>query len=304
MNVSGRIDTTHAETKEVLQLWKNYLYNKPDSVYINPYWNKVEQAYYLESGMPFFDMGAGLMFRAGYNSTKMLAEFRPTVLSIDSLHYQNEKIYNIKTLFYSERMASDSLYAKWNPQYITSYFCKKEDNAYKLISAYEVLTSKWKKYKAGFINYIVDPYLEIDTTAAQSALLFSENLIKRFNLVEPDSIDYVVASNVNVMGELYNFDYILSYSTAMTHPPLNRIVLSHPNYNHLHELVHILFKNKEWDKKGRPFIMNEGLATFLTGSKGKNNFEEELFEFSKEIAAVDKLTLSDIINIGFILKYV
>ncbi|NBC24891.1 MAG: hypothetical protein GVX78_04670, partial [Bacteroidetes bacterium] len=301
--LSARIDTTNEEAMEVVDLWMNYLHSKPDSIYDNPYWNQQDRLAILETGMPTFDLGAMLMFRGGYSSEQFLREFAPTILSVDKIRDGEEQVYNIKTLFYSERLAKDSIYSRYKVQYITSYYCVKVNGEYKLKNAFPILVSEWPKFKVGYLHYIVHPSEKFNRKEAEAALDSCEHLVRRFNLERPDSISYVVVPNVNVMGQLYNFDYWLSYSTGFTHTPLNRIVLCEPKYNDIHELIHILFLKKEWAERGRPFIINEGLPTYFAGPAGENDFTEQLISFSKEVRQVEDLSLTDIIDRNYAHEY-
>lgn len=301
--ISARVDTSNEEIMEVVDLWIGYLNSKPDSIYANPYWDPKDRDAYLEAGMPTFDLGAMLMFRGGYSSEQFFKEFQPTLLSVDKIQVGEEEVYNIKTLFHSERLAKDSIYSRLKVLYITSYYCVKKNNQYKLRNAFPILVSEWPKFKVGYLHYIVHPLENFNRKEAEAALDSCEQLIRRFNLERPDSISYVVVPDVNVMGQLYNFDYWLSYVTAFTHTPLNRIVLCEPKFNHLHELIHLLFQKEEWTEKGRPFIINEGLPTYLAGTNGNNDFTEELFLFSKEVRDIEDLTLSDIIDRKYVHEY-
>lgn len=301
--LSARVDTSDEVIHEVLDVWISYLHSKPDSIYDNPHWEQKDRIAYLEAGMPAFDMGAMLMFRGGYSSEQFLNEYKPTILSIDEIQDGEEKLYNIKTLFYSGRLAKDSIYSSLKVPYITSYYCVKVNDGYKLRNAFPIIVSDWQKFKVGFLHFIVHPSEKFNRKEAEAALDSCDKLVSRFNLDRPDSISYVVAPNVNVMGQLYNFDYWLSYSTGFTHTSLNRIVLCDPNFNHLHELIHILFQKEEWTERGRPFIINEGLATYFAGSKGDNDFSDQLYSFSKEVRHIEELRLSDIIDRKYAHEY-
>src|SRR5690606_22171025 len=129
-----------------------------------------------------------------------LREFHPTILSIDKLNIQGEEVFNIKTLFYSDRMAKDLRYADMNPPYITSYFCRKVNDQFKLTNAFPLIISEWQQYNFGFIKYFVHPSLKFDLDQAKHALDYCDAIVNRFDLPMPDSISYVVAPNVNVMG--------------------------------------------------------------------------------------------------------
>lgn len=295
IKITARVDTTNVEIKSVYNLWVNYLNSRPDSVYVNPFWLPSEVEYYFNAGMPSFDMAAMFMFRGYDSSNQFLEIYKPTVLSIEKHVIKSEEAFVIKTLFYSNKYAEHPTYSKFNPPYITKYYCTKKNGAFYLCNAIDYETAYWNRYEVGFITYICHPSITFDADEANAALTFCNDIVKQYNLQDPSRISFFIAPDESVMGNLYNFEYWLSYSTGMAHTPINRIALTYPIFCHKHELAHLLFVSEEWNTKGRPFIVNEGLATFIGGSSKTAPFEEELQEFSKQIQDT-VITLDDILS--------
>src|SRR5690606_10567044 len=111
-----------------------------------------------------------------------------------------------------------------------------------------------------FIKYILHPEHDFDKKQAKKAVKFCKKIIKQFDLHQVEPFSYYVTCNSDQLGKLYNFEYWSSYSTAMTHLTIHQITTSYGNEFYPHEFIHLLFPSGN-----RPFIITEGLATWLGG---------------------------------------
>lgn len=292
-NISARVDTSKVAIKEVYHLYKNYLNSRPDSIYQNPNWNANEAKYYLKNNRVRVDRAANLMFNF-FNSERYLSYYIPKVLQIDSMSVNR---YQIKTIF-AAKCANDE-YEKFTPDYITKLYAVRDHKGeFKLENTISYDTRKWKKYQYKFINYIVHPDCTFDKKEASKAVAFCEKISKQFNLkIEP--FTYYLLPNSDEMGKLYNFDYWMSYLGGQTITPLKEIFTTYGNENYPHEFVHLLFPLPKYGTLGCPMIINEGLATWLSGPGGDETFEEALREVSKTFQKQDNVTLEEIMTFKF-----
>ncbi len=294
LSIVGGVDTSRADINSVYKLFNNYLNNRPDSINFktNPYWDRGEVNYYLSKGMRYFDESAGLMYR-NLSAKRHLSFYEPKILSIEQV---DSNLYTIKTLYYNESYSKDSIYGRWNPPYITKHYCEKQGERYFLKNAIAYETKYWHKHQYEMLHYFIHPGLTFHPNQAKRALRFIKNTCAQYNLPVPERIDYYCTGTREELAKLLNFSYLLSYMSGVTNKFLNRIMITDDNFNHIHELSHIIFNNPKWNKNSRPLIVNEGLATFLGGSDGKKTFSKNLKEWAVELRQVDTLTLDDIIE--------
>ncbi|PID28606.1 MAG: hypothetical protein CSB55_04545 [Candidatus Cloacimonadota bacterium] len=292
--VAGGVDTIKTDIKAVYELFNNYLNDSPDSVHFqnNPYWDKEEVNYYLNRGLPYFDESAGLMYR-NLSAKEHLSFYEPKILSIDEIRLN---LYAIRTLYYNETYSKDKIYGRWNPPYITKHYCKKEGEKFFLKNSIGYETEYWNKYQYEMLHYFVHPNLIFDKKQAENAVDFVKKTCEQYDLPIPERIDYYCTGTREELVELLNFSYLLSYMDGVTNKFLNRIIVKNDNFDHTHELTHIIFDKPEWNKESRPLIVNEGLATFLGGADGETTFSENLKEWAEEVVKADTLKLEDIIN--------
>jgi hypothetical protein len=292
-DISARVDTSKTVIKDVYHLYKNYINSKPDSIYQNPNWNDAEAKYYLRSKMVRVDRAANLMF-VYFNSKNYFAYYIPKVLQIDSVSVNR---YQIKTIFAAK--CSDKEYEKFTPDYITKLYAVRDfKGEFKLENTISYDTRKWKKHQYKFINYVVHPDCNFNKNEASKAVAFCEKISTQFNLkIEP--FTYYLLPNSDEMGKLYNFDYWMSYLGGQTMTPLKEIFTTYGNENYPHEFVHLLFPLPKNTALGCPMIINEGLATWLSGPGNNETFEESLKDVSKSFQKQNNVTLEDIMTFKF-----
>ncbi|MDV6167134.1 hypothetical protein R1T16_01775 [Flavobacterium sp. DG1-102-2] len=275
LDVSARVDTTNAEINKVYHLYKQYINSKPDSLSQNPYWNKIEMERYHKAGLKVADNFS--LFGNGNYENGSLHYFVPKILQIDKVE---EGRYQIKTIFMARNEDQD--YKQFSPLAVSKLYAVKDiAGNYKLENVIDYDTRKWKKYTYKFITYYVHPLCDFNKKKAKNAVSFCINIIRQFKLQEPEKITYYITPNSDELGKILNFDYWLSYSMGRAFPNFRTIYTGFNDEEFKHELLHLLFPTSE--NCNRPFIINEGIATWLSGPGYDETFEDALRVFSGEI---------------------
>lgn len=288
--ISARVDTSKTATKEVYNLYKSYLNSRPDSIYQNPNWNEQEAKKYLKSKDLRIDRSANKMFYYA-NAKKYFNSYKPKILQIDSIETNR---YQIKTIFTKE--CPDAEDKGFNPDYITKlYAVRNKEGLFKLENVISYDTRNWKTYNFKFITYIVHPNCTFNKKDALKAVAFCEKISKQFNIKE-EPFTYYLLPNSDEMGKLYNFDYWTSYLGGQTIKSFQEIFTTHGNANYPHEFVHLLFPLPKDNVSYCPMIINEGLATWLSGPRINETFDHALRKTSKIFEKKDEISLEDIMT--------
>lgn len=286
--ITARIDTTEVNTQKIYTLFCNYINSKPDSLYINPYWDKNEAEILVKKEMNC-NRENWFMFKGFENASMFYSIYPPKILSIvqvDSNRYSLKILYNNTTKGYEE----------FNPTYITKLYAVKDKNEkFYLENRLNYDTRNWKKFNYKFIHYVISPNVTFDQREAKKAIKFCQSILNKFGLQEPSPFTFYITSNSDEMGELFNYDYWLSYSTGITNAPSREIFSSFGKAYYPHEFVHMLLYPLT-KKIGGTMLIGEGCATWLAGPNQNTTFQEALNNFSIEIKNNDTITLDDIIE--------
>jgi len=259
--ISGRVVWDDPDKKEVFELYKNYFYSQPDSIYDNPFWNEAEKKqYYL------FDFSSVSIFN-GINDDILKKYFDFYVLSIEK--YDTDK-FTIRTLIQRKNGLQNGS-SIWCIHLVSAI---KEDNNWRLQNHFVKETANWKKYGYDVITYHAPPDYRVNETNAKQANDFINETILLLDLKKGVHINYYLAKDVDELGRLQGFDYYFTGIT--TGRRMNDYIFSTTGEFHAHEFIHILL---DLEHK-RNFILEEGLAEFL-GTKKQS--PERYFNWIKSL---------------------
>lgn len=278
ITIHSRVDTTKNEIKEVVEVWKDYLNSKPDSLYDNPHWNKAEKLKYKN-----FDFSAPYLYQ--FPSNQLLGYYKPTILSVE----KEGDHYGIRTIFSAEGLEGE--YRKSNPWCITKLYAIKENGNWKLKNALPVITENWTKKTIGKINFIYPPDHDFDENLAKKASMFCNSIKEEFQFPEWNPFDFYITKSGDELGKLLNFDFSFAGYTTGIGMNENRMLLSGLGSEYYpHEFIHLIIP-----KTNRHGLIEEGFATWKGGQGGKT-FEESANILAKEIALNRAVTFTDILN--------
>ena len=291
-DVSARVDTSNIEINKVLHLIKDYLNSRPDSVYINPYWNAAEPQKYFIDGAQQYDRSANQLFYDEMTANAFFSKYRPKILQIDKIE---DNRYQIKTIYsLINELESNKSYS---PLGITKlYAVKDQEGNFKLENAIGYDIRNWKSYQYQMITYKVHPLLKFNKKRASEAMNFCRDVMKKLNIRNLEPIMYYVTPNSDEMWKLFNFEYMLYYTTGMANSLTREIFTSFGTENFLHELAHLIIPNPDNDSKKNNVIITEGLVTWLAGPLYNSSFSNNLAKVSDKFNSGIHPTLADIIT--------
>ncbi len=255
VRLNGGIDTANAEIAQVIQLWKNYLNSKPDSLYENAYWSESEQHQYKP-----FDLVANTWW--GVSRYMGLSRLRISVLSVSN----NANSYIIRTMFYS-CPPKDS--GKVNVVFIFETGARLDNGSYKLCNVLPINTRSWNREQLGSVKFVFPPEHQFNRPLAERTSQFIDSLATLWHTtVVP--IEYYFADDIDRVAKALGFDYWpaegnISGPRGFTDTK-NRIIYSGGSYEwYPHEFVHMII-NPLFPNAHHYFL--EGYATLVGGSSG------------------------------------
>lgn len=279
LHVSARVDTSNSDIREVLELYENYMNSTPEIISDNPFWNTVEKQKYRD-----FDFSRSSMYN-GITSAQLLRLYTPFVLSIEP---QNEK-YQIRVLY--SNSATESPYIGSKVWCIHKLNAIQEDGVWKLENLLVEETRGWQKKQIDFIEYVFPHNHQFNSKRAQEALAFCEDIINRFHPEFDKTFMFYLASGVDEMGLLENFDYV--FSGVTTGKAREGMILSSKgNEFYPHELVHKLLPINS----NRGIVIEEGIATFLGTKENKREYSAIMQKLARDFNQKESYTLENILN--------
>ena len=279
LSISSRIDTSNKDIKAIFKLYENYINSSPDSIYNNPYWNKIEKAKYKD-----FDFSRVNIYN-GITSDQLLKIYQPFVLSVEPI---NNK-YQIRVLY--SNAATEPPYVGSKVWCIHKLSAIQENHIWKLENLLIENTADWNKKQIDFIEYIYPKRHSFDNEKANTAISFCRSIINRFNKEFDGKFSFYMANDVDKMGELENFDY---YFTGITTGKAREgMILSSLSDEHYpHEFIHKLMPIN----KDRGYVIEEGVAAFLGTKEDKFKYQSEMKKLADDFNTTETFTLENILN--------
>lgn len=273
-----RVDTSKHEVKEIVSLWTNYLYSKPDSIYNNPYWNEAEKKKYSD-----FDFTRSFIYP--FPAAQVLSYYSPTILSVE----KEGENYAIRTLFHADGL--DGIYRKSNPWCITKLYAVKENNQWKLKNALSIQTQQWKRKTIGKITFIYPPEHAFNEKLANKTHRFCDSIASKFKFPDWKPFDFYLTKSGDELGKLIGFDFFFTgYTTGMGMNDRRILLSGFDSEWYPHEIIHLIVENKS-----RHRMIEEGFATWLGGTMEKT-FDERAKILAQELAHNDTITFDDILQ--------
>jgi hypothetical protein len=243
------VDSTNAETKEVMMLFENYLASNPQNKAENPFWNIEEKQKHK-------------------NYDFLESEFQPSLYMGFPVHVLSIKFQNglcqIKAQFsYCKEDGSPYILA------IANYFAKNEDGKFKLFNALTVNKQTWNSTTVGLVEFYYPSYHTFNSQKAQKLNDFIQETCMNFG-VKPKPFEYYLADDYDEIQALKGLDYYIGMggqSKPSGKATDDKVYCSGLGEYYPHEVFHVQidehFPNKH-------FWVSEGIATLIGGSRGKS----------------------------------
>lgn len=243
------VDAANSDTKEVLELFENYLASNPQNKESNPFWNSEEQENHK-------------------NYDFLESEFQPSLYMGLPVHVLSIKfkgdICQIKAQFsYCKDDGIPYILA------IANYVAKKENGTFKLYNALTYNKQFWNCTGVGMVDFYYPPYHKFDYEKAQKLNDFIIQTCKNFG-VQPKPFEYYLADDYDEIQKLKGLDYYIGMG-GQARPSGkatdDKVYCGGLGEYYPHEVFHVQidehFPNKH-------FWVSEGVATLLGGSRGKS----------------------------------
>lgn len=284
VRLTARVDTTQATTKAIYQLLGHYLNSRPDSLYINPYWQAAEADVQVHQRQERVDLAAPFLF-FDMSAKMTLATYQPTVLSIEPSGAK----YVARVLLYAEtppKWVNDS---HWNPPFLLRYYAAQNAaGQWKLENAWSNMLAGWSVYRTPRITFHFPPTFAFTPAKAERASAFCDSVVTVLHLAGAKPFDYYVMNSEEELGHLFNFDYWLAYQTGFTQKAYNRTLSGRGREQHLHEFVHMLYHPVA------NYFLAEGIATYFGGVDGYTPYQETLRQVAADLRRHPEVTFQDL----------
>jgi hypothetical protein len=248
------VDTTSAEHKEVLDLWRSYLSSRPQDFKPTTRWAKTEQERWK-----IFDMAGAF----AYPADAEVAETRATVFQVAPARPGDSTEYVVRTLF----SRPDSFQSE-RRTFLHRVYAMREAGRWVLSSALERATAAWTRTTFERITYVHPPEHRVDTVRARMAMRFVDSLAAAFDAPKPPAITYYLARSPEEVFSLTGIDFYLPGSRAYAGVANYQIFSGVPTIGefYAHELTHMVLGHV-LPGLGTPQVLDEALALWLGGGR-------------------------------------
>ena len=247
--LTNRVDTTDTNVRAVIQLFTDYINNRPDSTFDNPYWSDRDKSAHPD----YYWADVWL-----YQPKVLLDIYDPHILSVE----RQGDYQVLRVLYYREGL--EGVQAGSNPWALQALYAARENGEWRFFDPLYIRTADWPREYYPPVLYIHDPSHEFDTLEAARQKQQIDSIATAFDLVIPDTIEYYLTDHVDNLMWALGLDWVLAPATGRTSQENNQILCALGTEYYGHEMVHVLFGDVDL-----PFILSEGLATWLGGSSNE-----------------------------------
>lgn len=244
--------SSKSEYKKIINTLKNFLSTKNSFFKNNPNWIKNDNLFF---SYPFLDIINIEYLQGNY-------QYKPTLLSITQTPNKDQFIAKIGWFKFDENK-------EISLRIIYNILVIRNDNDYLLKNILENNISNWIEIKVGDIKYLINPSHQFEQIRAEEFNKINDDLAVYFEFSKISFTYFLCTSNKELMQTLgYDFEDTMFFSNqngAVTYPIDNLIFSGNDLEINKHELVHLYTYQKFKNKNN---IIDEGIATFLGGSKG------------------------------------
>lgn len=268
IGLSGRIDTTDVNIREIYHLFKTYLQTRPDSIRFNPSWSKAEQEQGLKGNIalfytPFYNLGA--------DPQTIFSIWKPFILSIVP---KSPNKYLLRVALIKKEDEPDKILTILNVNAV------RENDRWVLQNTIYDLMEGWNKKQYKYLNYYYPAGYTFNEQLAEKSILYCDSVAKLLNINSVDHFSFFICDNADRMGQLFGYEfYYLNYTTGLTIKWRKEIYSSKNSEFYPHEFMHMVFSTINNDSIN--YIIEEGLACFL-GELGTEKYNTQIMSLAKD----------------------
>lgn len=273
-----------ADVKEIIRVLKGFIQTKNSTYKDNPYWIKNDNEFYK---FPFLDV----LDIEEYGNLI----YKPTLISITQFETAG---YIAKVGWF----AVDG-YKNVEVRIIFNFHITKIDDKFLIKNILNYNIRNWKKKEVGLITYFYSNDTELDLKKAEEFNNINLELAKFFDS-DPITFKYFKCKTNYELLKIRGFDFeetmfFSNQNGSETFPQDQLIFSGNNNEINKHELVHLytylIFKN-------RNSIIDEGIATFLGGSKGYS-YKEHLLKVRNHLIDHEIDFFKELFENNYVLDY-
>lgn len=274
-----------SEDKKIIRTLEKFLNSKNEDYSHNNYWIKKDNRYFH---YPFLEI-----YQIENNALDKNNSYTPTLLSITRT--ANEEI-NVKIGWFANQGDFSIMNIIYN------ILAVKIDNEYKFKNILSQNTKDWKEVKIGNILYTYYPDFIFSKERARK-FNYTNNRLADFFSADTISFKYFISKDVNQFMRIRGYDFettmfMDNQNGAETFPHDNLIFSGNNSEINIHELIHLY---TYWNFKNIHPIINEGISTYLGGSKGLK-YQVHLKKLKKHLANRNNIDLYDqLFNLNYVL---
>lgn len=272
------VDTARSPNREILDLYRTYLSQLPDTARTNPYWSRTEQERW-----PLFDLLSGYLYQGFTHFT--VVHLAPAV-GLD-------RTYLIRTLIST---VSDSTRAV-RPLALYRVYAVREAGRWVLANALPRMTRTWRRERIDSITFVFPPTQGFVRARAEATARFADSLAHAFDVPVP-AITYYFTDDLIETFRAMGLDFfplgsdtLGGRANAVDHQVF--VGASGVGEGYRHEVAHIVLQPLI-DRRTAGLVM-EGLMTWTGGSAGLG-FRELLPGLAAYVGSHPGLTLAEILH--------
>jgi hypothetical protein len=284
IDVGLGVDTTTAPAAELIELWREYLRSGPHGGHDTPSWAAVERRRWPKG----FDLTTPWC----YGSREDFGNAHATILDIAPAAFGDTSRYAIRTLF----VYRDSTMTRPLPYAVCRVYAVREAGRWVLANALGQLTRQWRRTVIGPITFVYPTAHHFDVARARRSATFVDSVASAFGAGRPKPIEFYVADSQDGMFRLLGLEVVPNHSPGLAYTGHRLIFSGAAIYGEYypHELVHMALDSltQAWRT---PFALDEGLAMWLGGSRGKD-FPALMRDLAAALRAAPSITLDTLLG--------
>lgn len=268
INISGRVDTTDVNVNQIYHVFKNYLEARPDSIRVNPYWNKEEQQKGLKGNIalfytPFYNLGS--------NPQTIFTIWKPFILSIEPTAPDR---YLLRIALIKDELDPSKILTILNINAIH------ENGKWVLQNTIHDYLTSWNNKQYKYLKYVYPPTYKLNDVLAQKSIQYCDSIAGILGVKEVDTFTYFLCETPDDMGLLFGYEYYyLNYTTGLTIKWRKEIYAAKGSEFYPHEFVHMILSSINNDSIN--YIIEEGLACFL-GELNTPKYTQQIQNLAKD----------------------
>jgi hypothetical protein len=278
------LDTLKSPTPELIALWRQYLQTGPFDSLAKQHWFSAERQRWPTA----FDLTTPWC----YGSREDFANTRAVILDVAPADFGDSSSYAIRTLFSYQ----DSTMAKPLPFAVCRVYAVRQRGRWVLANALGQLTREWQHKRIAPITFVYPPDHHFDEGRARRSARFVDSVATAFGANKPKPIELYVVESPETMFRVLGVEVLPNHTPGLAYTAHRLIISGAAIYGewYPHELAHMALDSLTTSWR-TPFALDEGLAMWLGGSRGRD-FPALMQDLAAALRAKPSITLGALLG--------